>query len=135
MRPYPPAVTTIVFITALTVVATARYTRLVVDDTITESWRHTISKRAATSARWAWTHKLVSCTWCASIWVSVATTSGSMAWYYGQLGPGAVVWVLILAIPAVSWAASILHDWLDSPPPARQHDVSPVHIILRDERR
>jgi len=127
-------VTNIVFTAVLTIVATARYTRLAVEDTITNGWRTNISKRAHISSRWAWAHKLVSCTWCASVWVSILTTSGSVAWYHGVLGPVGVVWLLVLAIPSVSWAASILHDWLDAPPPVRQHElISPVHIILRDK--
>jgi len=135
MRPYPPAVTNIILIAVLTISATARYTRLAVEDTITDGWRKNISKRAQTSTRWAWVRRLLSCTWCASVWVSSITTSGSIAWYHDLFGPVGVVWLLVLAIPSVSWAASILHDWLDAPPPLRQHDVSPLHIVLRDERR
>ena len=128
--------TNIILIAVLTIVATARYTRLAVEDTITEPWRQAISSRAAASTRWAWANKLVSCTWCASMWVSVITTSGSTAWYHNLLGPGSVVWLLVLAIPAVSWATSILHDWLDAPPPPRQHElISQIPIILTDQRR
>jgi len=130
-------VTNIILTALLTIVATARYTRLVTEDAITEPWRQNISKRAGSGAWWARMKKLVTCTWCASVWVSMITTSGSVAWYYGLLGgPGSVVWLLVLAIPAVSWAASILHDWLDAPPPPRQHElISQVPIILTDQRR
>ena len=77
--------------------AVARITGLITTDEITRAPRDAVLRRLDDTNRW---HQalatLITCQWCASIWVAAATAP--LAWWHG-----ASPWV---AIPAVALAAS-----------------------------
>lgn len=128
-----------VLIALLTFGAIARMTRAVVEDSITAPLRGYIARRGAASRRWRWLHLLIECTWCASFWIALAFTSGFYLWHAGSplQWPADTWFELAVSWPAASWAVGIAAQWLDAPPPVRQHEMAPLQIELsvRDQRR
>jgi hypothetical protein len=131
-----------VLISALTLLATCRITRLITEDTITKPARDWITRRAQprpparpggradpyggaerpAPRAWRYAAKLVVCPWCSGFWVSAATT---LAYFRCWLGvwPTATLalgFAYTVAVFAQSWASAIAADWLDSPPPPQQ---------------
>lgn len=118
----------------LSVGAAARLTRLVVDDTITAPIRDAITTRGSTrGGTWAWASKLSTCTWCASIWVTAGV--GAAHWLAGDTR----LYLYAAAALTASWLVSIAAQWLDAPPPVRQHEVAPLQVthqhVITDRRR
>lgn len=83
----------------LAALATARLTRLVTVDVITERPRGWVQMHGP-----AWLAYLVQCSWCASVWVGAAVAAGG-AW--------AEWWTWPLALPA-ALAFSYMAGWLAS---------------------
>lgn len=57
-------------------VATARLTRLVVDDKITETARHAVVKRLGADSRISY---LVNCHWCTGVWAAAVVNTAAAA--------------------------------------------------------
>lgn len=94
--------TVVVFLLALA--ATARVTRFIVADALAQPARDWVAVHKGPTSRW---YTLITCTWCASIWVgAVAVTTG---WWWGH----AAWWQLITAWLAVSYLVSVTATWLD----------------------
>lgn len=138
----------------LTLGATARVTRLVTDDTLTQPLRDYLDHKAAdrwypadesrpdqlthaTTAPlpWRWAAKLARCTWCAGFWISAAL----VLLYFGLLlqtwpwTDGAHAFAYATAVLASSQAVGLAHDWLDAPPPIRQVQLLPAHVTVRQQ--
>lgn len=99
----PPMVTTahtvwLAFLLVVLALASARITRLIVNDTISLPLRLLAIRRLGQN------HPIVTllhCPWCSGWWVSVALTS--FAWLAGLTGSVAVT---LLLIPAVAYATA-----------------------------
>ncbi|MFI9463769.1 DUF1360 domain-containing protein [Streptomyces xiamenensis] len=118
----------------LSIGAAARLTRLVVDDTITAPIRDAITTRGDTrGGTWAWASKLVSCTWCASIWVTAGV--GAAHWLAGDTR----LYLYVAAGLTIAYIVPLARDWLDAPPPVRQVEVAPLQVthqhVITDRRR
>jgi hypothetical protein len=79
--------------------ASARLTRLVVDDAITLPARAWIVKRFGVESRIS---ELAHCSWCAGVWCSTALVT--FAWATGVVDSWAVA---VLLVPAVAWASRV----------------------------
>lgn len=83
----------------LVTAASYRLTRLVVDDTFPPvAWvRDRVTGDAPEVDRWRgvpdWVGKLVSCSWCASVWVSAGVTAATATW-------------VGLPLPLLAWAVA-----------------------------
>ncbi len=70
----------------LVTVASYRLTRLIVDDTFPPvAWvRERLTGESSTASRWSWVPEwvsaLVSCSWCASVWVAGGVTLLTAVW-------------------------------------------------------
>lgn len=142
---YSPYTLTIVGLIWLA--ASARITRLVTEDSITQFVRDWINNKAALRisdddtradlAPWPWRKlaQIVSCHWCASVYVGLVASTTYLTWATGTpsfviddgrftFGWDAATWAVWLpAALASSWAVATAADWLDSPPPHRHHTV------------
>lgn len=85
-------------------IATARLTRLITDDRITESFRNWVVSRAGESNPVSY---LVYCTWCVSIYTGAAVSLGW--WAFGDQ-----VWYQVVMIAlACSFVAGFLNSKVD----------------------
>lgn len=90
--------------------ATARLTRLIVRDIITEFLRIWIYRRFGEDSAPA---KLVQCHWCAAVWMSAVTSSFAWSVVYvpgGLFKPWAAIGLWALTVPAVAYYASRMID-------------------------
>jgi Protein of unknown function (DUF1360) len=88
----------------LTVLATARITRLITADSITEPLRKRITGRLSEESRVVY---LVHCPWCVSIYVG--TVLAYLAWRWGETGWFAVA-TLALSASYVAGLLSVRED-------------------------
>lgn len=66
--------------------ATARLTRLGIEDTITQPFRDFLARRSARSKVAFWFVQLFECPWCLGMWIAMAMTAAAVAsdgagWY------------------------------------------------------
>lgn len=86
--------------------AVLRLTRLVVDDTVTAGIRRRFSG--------GWLGTLLSCSWCASLWIAAPVAAVAMLW-------GRSHWFIFPAVVlSLAWLTGIAAQWLDAPPPPRE---------------
>lgn len=135
-----------VFISAVSVLAICRITRLVTEDTITKPIRDWVEHKATPnpaalppgraahrppSRLWHYADKLLSCPWCSGFWISAAVT---LAYFRCWLGiwPHTLTTAFLYAVAvlASSWASAVLADWLDSPPPPQVIQLAPAHLDI-----
>jgi hypothetical protein len=142
-----------ILLALLTLGATARITRLVTDDTFTQPLRDLINAKAAdrwyaadesqpdtlthhvpAPLAWRWLNKLVTCPWCAGFWISALTALGYLRCWLGvwPWHNAATAFTYPAAVFALSWLVGLAHDWLDSPPPVKQVQLTPVTVTLTD---
>lgn len=139
-----PNTSALVAVAVLTVLATARLTRLATGDTLTEPLRTFLDTRAQlrpnddgtarlAPAPWRFLAAVLRCHWCSSIWISAGTSTAYLAW---ATDTAPWHWTLttwffdLLSLLAVSHAVATAADWLDSPPPVKPVDLR----ITRDDR-
>ena len=95
-------------VAVLVVLATARLTRVVVLDAITEAM---FAGLYNSTARWPrfqeWLRDLITCSWCTSIWVGPAMAAVGWEW-----GHTAAFNIFTLGL-AASWFTGIAGQWLD----------------------
>lgn len=101
---------TAVLLLLIAAFATARVTRLIVDDKITEPARHFIARRLPDGSKVTY---LIHCTWCAGLWVAFGV--GALAWFggLGSLMPTVPWWAgFPLLSLALGWAVGVLKSLL-----------------------
>ncbi|MFC4328336.1 DUF1360 domain-containing protein [Streptomyces andamanensis] len=134
-----------VFISALTVLAHARVTRIVTEDTITQPIRNWIDMKAQPrhkrpAARpagrpgassndpqpaprpWRYLSKLVSCPWCSGFWIALILAAAYYRFWL-HVWPwqtSTLAFAFVVSWLSLAWVSSVLTDWLDSPPPPKQ---------------
>lgn len=89
--------------------AVARLTRLLTEDTICAPLRdwHCWPK---------WVKTLLSCAWCASLWISAALFACAWAWPWMLCAPW---FVFAAAALAASYVYGLIAGYFDAPPPAQ----------------
>ena len=92
----------------LVVLATARLTRVVVLDSITEGASLALVNGVRRWPRFQeWVTDLITCSWCTSFWVGPAVAV--VAWQWGDHP----VFIILTVGLAASWLTSIAAQWLD----------------------
>jgi|GEM_PF-1399253 hypothetical protein len=90
---------------ALAFLATARVTRFVTRDLLAQPIRTWFANRFGPDSRLAY---LVTCGWCASIWIGILPTLGWVTWWAGvPWHASAALWL------GISWVYGILDTNLD----------------------
>lgn len=94
----------LIILLVLGIVATARVTRLVVEDRLTVSWRRAVIRKWGEESLQSY---LIHCPWCMSIWIGVVIMMPSLilTGYFPWLG----IWFMAaLSVPAASYITGLL---------------------------
>ncbi|OIV35262.1 hypothetical protein BIV57_22515 [Mangrovactinospora gilvigrisea] len=107
----------------LTIAAHFRLTRLITDDTLLQPLRDWGARTAD------WLGTLLECAWCAGLWIAAGLTA--LAYLVGE-----TTWYRAACIAlGISWLYGIASQWLDSPPPSRQQEITLIHVNRETGRR
>lgn len=94
-----------------------RLTRLTATDVITAPLRKPLS---------GWVLKLVTCGWCASVWISFIIVAPT--WY---LWRHELIWQAIALALTASWLAGVTHTWGSGTP--KPVDITVTHPLVVDQ--